>query len=551
MPTPPSAAGPAVATTGQPPRRGGRTAILVLGWLSLSAVLTFLAAHDRAAPGLNYDEAMYGHFAKNFLMNHRDQVMAGSQVVSLFGRPFPLFLQGYLGALKSWMLLPGLALTGFSMAALRMSIWVWAVVGLLFYMLWVRRLLGAGAAVAAGFVLGLDPSFYFISICDWGPVVPSFVCRFAGFFCAVKWWQDGRGRDLSLAGLALGLGLFSKVDFAVVLAGSGIALLAVYRAGIWEALRRKPWQAVGGAAGFLLGAGLVTKNIALILRGVLSGGIGSSMEPFEKAWTFRTMFDGSYFYRLIEHGGHFDRMFDAPAPFWAPFGLICAMAFVFLGLAVLRSRRLHTQERFPAFLLVSTVLVLLGVWLLPGAVRIHHWTLVYPLPHLLVVTAALRLWRQGLGPVSPRGLRVLAVLAVAAVLGGHLIAIQATQRLIAETGGRGLWSSALNAFAAEVRTRSDLTIVSYDWGFNEQLAFLTDGPRLVEPIWYELPAGRFTVPTSPDVIHLVHPPDEQVFPLSGALLRRVHATDPKKVSVRAYNDRTGRTVFYAIRFLGG
>jgi len=35
----------------------------------------------------------------------------------------------------------------------------------------------------------------------------------------------------------------------------------------------------------------------------------------------------------------------------------------------------------------------------------------------------------------------------------------------------------------ENRDQSHLKIVSLDWGFNEQLAFLTDGPELSEPFW--------------------------------------------------------------------
>lgn len=542
--TGPSAAGP---------RRGGLP-FLLAAWLVLSALLTFLAVRNIDVPGLNYDEAIYGHFAKRFLTGESGSApeaapLPASQEVRLFGRPFPLFLQAYLGALKSWMLLPGLALFGFDMAALRMTVMAWALVGLLFYMLWLRRLLGAGAAALGGFVLALDPSFYFISICDWGPVVPSFFCRFAGFFFAVRWWQERRGSDLFLAGLALGLGLFGKFDFAVFLAGCGAALLLIYFAEIRQALRERPAQAAWGGAGFVLGSALVARTIPIIARSVLAGS-SRPTDAMEKAWTFRTMFDGSYFYRLMDHGGRFDLMYETPSPAWGPFGLVFALAFALLGVAVLRGRQrkneLRKPERFLEFLLLSAALVLLGIWILPAATRIHHWALVFPLPHAIVVTAAVRLWRE-----ERRGLRLLAGAAVAAVLGGHLMTIQKTERLLAETGGRGLWSNALNAFAAEIRDRKDLTIVSYDWGFHAPLAFLTDGPRLLEPIWAELPASRFAIPTTPDVIHLVHAQDARVFPpLSGPLLRRVAATDPRKVSVRVYSDRTGRPVFFAIRFLG-
>ena len=57
------------------------------------------------------------------------------------------------------------------------------------------------------------------------------------------------------------------------------------------------------------------------------------------------------------------------------------------------------------------------------------------------------------------------------------------EKLIRETGGRGLWSDSLDAFCRQNQHRTNLIMVSLDWGFNEQLAFLTDGPKLFEPVW--------------------------------------------------------------------
>jgi hypothetical protein len=526
--------------------------LLLLAWLGLAAVLTFFALRNLETPGLNYDEAVYGHLAKDFLLGHAGgQRMPGSLVVSLFGHPFPLFVQDYLGALKCWMLLPGFALFGPSMAVMRLTMLAWALSGLLFFMLGTRRLLGLGAAIAGGFLLGLDPAFYFISVCEWGSVVPSFVCRLAAFFFALRWWQDQkdrqerRARDLFLAGLACGLGFFNKIDFLLILGGCGAALSAACGPKLWRELRRRPAHLAWGAAGLLPGVGLMAMSFLHIAGTMLRGGSsGGSDQALEKASTLQAMLDGSYFYRLMEHGGDFGRMYSTPAPFRTPFGLVFALAFALLAAVAVRGWRRHAPERVAAFLLLSTLLVLLATWLLPGAVRIHHWTLVYPLPHLVILTAAAWLGRR-----AWRGSRILAGVAVAAVLCGNLLAIEKTERLIADTGGRGLWSNALNAFAATVRTRSDLTLVSYDWGFYEQLAFLTDGPALVEPVWSMLGGDRSGVPAGPKVIFLVHPPESQVFPFGSELLDRA-ARMPQQAAVRKYTDRQGRPAFYAVRFFG-
>jgi len=532
--------------------------LLLLAWAALAALLTWLAVGNLEAPGVYFDEALCAHFAKDFLTGGSGHPDLPGRTIDLFGRPFPLYILGYLGALKSWMLLPGFAAFGVSPAVMRLTMLAWTLVGLLLLLLAARRLLGLPAAVLAGLLLALDPSFYFISLCDWGPVVPSYLCRFAGLYFVLRWWDGRRGRDLFLAGLALGLGFFNKIDFAVILAGCGLALAIAGGPWLWRELRRRP--AVGshlswGVAGFLLGAAPMLWSLPNVVRGLLVGWAAAKPgEAAEKLHTLAATLDGSYFYRLIDQGGAFARMYDTAAPFRSPFGFLAALALAYLAAAAWRSQRQGTPDRVAAFLVLSTALVLLGTWLLPGAVRIHHWTLVYPLPHLALGAAAARLWqrpggRETAGQAAPRGLRALAAVALAAALGGHLLALHATRRLIAETGGRGLWSNALDRFAAEVRTRRDLTLVSYDWGFYENLALLTDGPKLVDPTWSVLAGEKFAVPTGANVIHLVHPPEYQVFPFNAELLRLARAAGPARVSIRAYPDRQGRPAFYAIHFL--
>ena len=55
------------------------------------------------------------------------------------------------------------------------------------------------------------------------------------------------------------------------------------------------------------------------------------------------------------------------------------------------STKENPARRIKVFLLLSAAFVTLGVLILPGAVRIHHTTLVYPFPHLLIAAAAVTL----------------------------------------------------------------------------------------------------------------------------------------------------------------
>jgi hypothetical protein len=124
--------------------------------------------------------------------------------------------------------------------------------------------------------------------------------------------------------------------------------------------------------------------------------------------------------------------------------------------------------------------------------------------------------------------------------------IQKTEQLIQQTGGRGRWSESLDAFCRENRSRSDLTIVSLDWGFNEQLMFLTDGPELAERFWgfdQSLPV----MPTGPHYLYLVHPPKYSEFRYDQAYLNAAQKSG-QKVQIEPHFDRENEIAFYVIRF---
>ena len=193
-------------------------------------------------------------------------------------------------------------------------------------------------------------------------------------------------------------------------------------------------------------------------------------------------------------------MFEASSAVWSPFGLVFLLASVFLMVEVTRHFRTDSRCRLLAWLLLSALFSTVGYLLLPRANRIHHALLIYPFPQLIITAALVRLWQRKPATTAGGSIRRVLVVGTGLVLiAGHLFAIQRTERLIQKTGGRGWWSNAMDEFCNEVKGRTDLTIVSLDWGFNEQLLFLTDGPRLSEPFWGCGPAKNWssTFPPTP------------------------------------------------------
>src|SRR5256714_5585375 len=169
---------------------------LLVAWLLLAAVVVLFAKQNLSVPGLYYDEAVFAGMAKDFINGRvHGQHMPDHQVITLAGRPFPLFVQTYLGALKSWMLIPAFSSFGPSVATLRATNLFWQLIALLFLMLGAWRWLGLATAMIAGVLLAFDPTFFFLSVLDWGVAVQSFLCRCACFYFAIRWYQHRTLRD--------------------------------------------------------------------------------------------------------------------------------------------------------------------------------------------------------------------------------------------------------------------------------------------------------------------------------------------------------------------
>jgi 4-amino-4-deoxy-L-arabinose transferase-like glycosyltransferase len=523
--------------------------ILLAGWLLLAAFVFGMGWQNLSSPGLFYDEAIYGGLAKDFLTGNAGPHMPGVSTVQIFGAPFPIFVQPYLGALKCWLLIPIFKLFGSTLAVLRASNLFFCAAALLVFMLWVWRLLGLGAALLAGLLLALDPAFFFLGVLDWGSLLPSLLCRFAGFLLVLLAWRRQSARWALFAGLAFGLGFFNKIDFGVLLAGTALAAVCVYREKIFELFHRRPKIILSAVLGFLIGAGPVLAIFRVILRTVFSKNAPHNPGEYaEKLNTWRAMYDGSYFYRLMDVGGLFDKMYQAPSPVWTPFGLVVILAILVLIADVAFFTKENPARRTKIFLLLSFVFVTAGVLILPGAVRIHHTTLVYPFPHLLIAAAAISLWKHSWKEIfSKRIAAGLAIAIIALLLVCEFSAIARTQKIIRETGGRGWWSNALVKFATETKSKPNLIVSSLDWGFNEQLEFLADQPRLEEPFWQAAFGQQPELPRDTNHIYLAHPPEFALSPLGAQFMDSV-ARENENAVVQPWRDGQGRIVFYSISF---
>jgi 4-amino-4-deoxy-L-arabinose transferase-like glycosyltransferase len=527
-------------------RRG--SIVLIAVWLLLSIGAIALAKQNLSVPGMYYDEAVFAGLAKDFVTGQHRLHTPGFELANFVGRPFPIFVQFYLGALKSWMLIPALALFGSSLAVVRLTTLFWGLLTLLFLMLGVKRWLGLRAAIVAGAVLVFNPTYFFLSLLDWGAAINALFCRCVAFYLASVWWQSRKARYLFFASFFLGLGFFNKVDFAAFIAGAGIAAICFYRPQLWAVLRARLSLAAICWGGFLLGAGPMIFKVHRILNYTAAGqGTAGPGELGEKLHTLLAMYDGSYFCRLMNAGGLFDKMYEQPSGVHSLLCFVLVIAIVAL-LAISVWGRAKNDARAAGFLLLGFALTSIGVFLIPGAVRIHHAVLAFPFPQLIIAAAFTFLWERTSIMSIRRGIRVAIWVVLLILLGSQLHAIFKTEKLLSESGGLGRWSEAFDNFCRENKNRADLTIVSLDWGFNEQLAFLTDAPQLVEPFW----AFKGVLPPLPNEsknVYLAHSREYSLFRADVAYLDALQSSS-ENVDIQPYFDRQGRVVFYTIRFAG-
>jgi hypothetical protein len=480
----------------------------------------------------------------------------GASSTRLLGRWLPLMTQPYMGALKSQALVPVFALFGATPTSLRLTTLAWGLLGVLLTTLWACRVLGLPAALLACAFVALVPSFLFISRHDWGSFALGLVCRAGGLLLLTCGWREARRGRLFLGGLALGLGLYNKIDFGVFLAAAAVAVAVASPAVLRQVLAT--WRARGlpVGLGLLVGAAPMIAALGEALAAATEFSRGTGGRPHEwseKLHTLATMLDGSYFHRLMLDGGSFERMFEAQGAAAGPFLWIFALCALFLAWRIVQRAPEDAPDRGAAFVLLTALLTLAGVLLTPRAVRIHHALNVYPFPHLVVAIALVELWRLR----AKRDLRGIALRAGAAalalaVLAGGVQVSRRTWAAIEVSGGKGRWSDALQRLGRELEREKDAVVVGLDWGFRAPLEFAAPRLEIEEPIWRmrRVPqgSGGWSFFGTPRHRYLVYESPYAVFDVGGALLDAVRELPPGAVTIRRHLDREGDPAFVSIAF---
>ena len=518
-------------------------AALLLAWAGLAAWIAVPALATLASPGLFYDEAWLAQQGRAFVEPTREGLMPPGAISTwLFGRPFPLFALPYLGSLKSQLLIPSLALFGTSLETLRATTLCWSLLALLASMFLAKRAFGLPVAVLTGALIATDPSFDFLAQREWGPFVLGLLLRSAGLGLLLA-GRCGERRALWLLGaFALGVGVYNRADFVLILGSAALGLLLFHPQVVRDLLRNRRAALVAAAGALTLGALPILISAERVLRTL---GTLTTRGDFAERWhTLQHVFDGSHFYRLMEVGGRFGALNDAAPALFGLFGaaFIAALCAILGDLVRSGPSRLGDGR---GLLAVACIVLGAAMLALPGATRAHHMLNLMPFAQLLVAAVAVDLLRRAKGPAP----RVAIALGLAAVLATNIALTQSTRSLLATTGGRGWWSDAILPLARELEAQPGAVAVSLDWGFHLPLLFLTSQPKVLEPIW-KIPrarGGTWSHTGTAAHTYLVHDAPYDRFGFGPPFLSAVRALG-EGATLRKHTDREGVAAFYSVRF---
>jgi hypothetical protein len=474
-----------------------------------------------------------------------------------------MMLISYLGALKSWVYAPILALWEPSVWSVRLPVLaIGAVTIWLFYRL-VYRIVGARAALAGCALLAFDTTYLLTTVYDWGPVALQHLLMAGGVLTLVRFHQGASRRSLALAFLLFGLALWDKALFVWTLGAMAVTGLLLFS----SAIRRKAnWRNITLAlVSFSIGAfPFLRYNLQNRGETMRQNVVWSADDLPAKAHVLRSSLDGSGLFDFIAYD---DPAKNPRQPRTAIEGVSVSIS-EFAG---------HPREGPLPYLLVAALIFLPFLWRTPargpalfaaimiGLVwaqmaftkdagrSVHHTALLWPWPHMLVgvafAEASRRLRRSG-------AFLLAAVLALAC--GSSLLLSNEYLSQLIRNGGARSWTDASQPLHETLKSTPAKFVYIVDWGIFDTQRLLSEGrlplrwgvgpllkEQLEDPDWREFRA----MISDPEHIVVGHTPAYEEFPNVRERLRVLSEQQGYHREVlHTVRDSNGRAVYEVFRF---
>ena len=480
--------------------------------------------------GLHNDETLFanGLYAP---------ITVADSLTTPWGRA-PTMLVSYTGSLKTWLYAPIFWFFEPSAWSIRLPVALLGAAAAALFTHRLTRTAGRSAGLVAAALLATDPVFLLTICFDWGPVALQVFLVVAAACSFLEHARSGHKRWALLGGFLAGLALWNKALVLWNVAGLAVATALVYRR---EAQRLLTLPAVSAAA-----AGAVAGAWPLLLYNWRTAGATFTQNAgFELTWPY-ALYKLRVLAETLDASALFSYML-APADLASAPATPLAALFFALTIAAIAVPSLRRDRRL--------VWAIVGFWAsyLPMffgrgvGVGSHHVALLWPLPHLALALASVRL----AGGADAR--RLAAIATVGFVL---LFNLRFAAELRAASERRGpavLWTHAIDRLHDRVSQLQPSGVVLLDWGMFAQLRALGQGrlpliwgagPFLGNQPQLQQTAFTESLLAAPGYLFVDHVEGKHVFPgVRQKFDRWLRQSGRVQVGSEIVRDGAGRPVF--------
>jgi len=432
-------------------------------------------------PGLYEDEVL-------FAAAIYDPIFV-THAVTVGDRSFPTMIMTYLGTLKSCIYKVIFSIVDPTPVTIRLPMLMAGALALYLTAMIIRTVSRPATVIIVTVLLATDVSAVLTTRLDWGPVALQHLLIALGVYAVVRFDRSRSLLWLTLGFFAFGLALWDKALAIWMLTGLACAGILTCRAFVKDLMKTRwrpavfafwlgalPWLLynihVLPSAGTFQGQRISLSNlpskvidVAYLLRGNSLHGWAVRNdyarpypdEGVARSWLERTSLAIS------------DRT-RRPRRAYLDVGLLCCLLLLPL---VTRGDDWHLA-RFVSVALAGGLLVMLLTRGAGGA--IHHFVLLWPLPHVLVGIVAGSLWYRRSVPI-----RGLVTMSVGALVLSNLLVINEFYALLLRNGGTPRWTDAIYRLADHFQAHRPKSLILLDWGLLGPLRVLSRGTLPLEP----------------------------------------------------------------------
>jgi Dolichyl-phosphate-mannose-protein mannosyltransferase len=469
-------------------------------------------------PGAQYDEALFAS-----AIHDPEHIEC---VVQLSFGMIPVMLMTYIGTLKAAIYMPIVHWFGGTNATLRLPVLAMGTASIWLFYLAMRRLAGTKAALLAALLLATDVVYLLTCVFDWGPVALQHILFTGLLYAGVRYVQETRLRWLFAAALCAGLALWDKALFMWLMAGFGVALLAVFPRDVWH-LIRTPRRLAVLLLGFVLGAAPFFFYNALRPLNTFRANVQVDEQSVTSKFLMmdRTL-DGSglmgYIVREDPEGPvqNLKRWEKIPLFLNDKLGNPRNSLQHILLVAVLLLAPIvcwfGPNRRAAMFFLLGGVLSYAMMLITRSAGgSAHHTILLWPVPQILLalllgqvaVIGTRRVWH------AAAALVVVCTVSNLTVFNTHLAHFVAC-------GPTWVWSDAVRPLVYEIGRKPGRMVFAVDWGITQQIEWYGNGRigfhRNSDGVVINLPEPMSVVPlekalADPRTLFVMHPEGKEAF----------------------------------------